>query len=85
VGRGEGEEAQEKEGEEERERKRGRKRGLWPRAERERGETLGQTWPKGKARVIFRFFFLINSDNCFCCLIIIPGVLKIQVKFEGSF
>ena len=36
-------------------------------------------------RVIFRFFFLINFDNCFCCLIIISGALKIQVKFEGSF
>jgi hypothetical protein len=52
--------------------------------EKER-ETLGWAWPKGGRGFIFRFFFLINFDNCFCCLIIISGVLKIQVKFEGSF
>ncbi|MCL0148965.1 hypothetical protein M2T53_27595, partial [Klebsiella pneumoniae] len=49
------------------------------------GRTLGQIWPKRKRRSIFRFFFFINFDNCFCCLIIISGALKIQVKFEGSF
>ncbi len=27
------------------------------RAERKRGETLGQTWPKGRRGIIFRFSF----------------------------
>jgi hypothetical protein len=74
---GGGEEGVGREGKRRPKRKRGRREGLRPRAERERGETLGQTWPKENERVIFRFFFLINSDNCFCCLIIISGALKI--------
>nr|BAD62471.1 hypothetical protein [Oryza sativa Japonica Group] len=53
--------------------------------EREERETSGWAWPKGGRGFIFKFFFLINFDNCFCCLIIISGALKIQVKFEGSF
>ncbi len=77
---GEGE-AQEKEGEKEREEER-----TWAAGRgREKGRTLGQTWPKGGRRIIFRFFFLINFDKCSCCLINIFGALKIQVKFEGSF
>ena len=55
------------------------------RGPRGRGEDFGPKLAQKKRRIIFRFFFLINFVNCFCCLINISGALKIQVKFEGSF
>lgn len=40
--------------------------------------------PKKKGRVIFGFFFLLNFDNCFCCLIIFSPCSKIS-KIEAFF